>query len=120
MFGYGSRVSDVSSDLDTLRSDLSRLANTVGSMISNQTRSAQDDVQDSWFSMKKRADSRASDAYSAASDWSRQGAAWASDARDRLSDANSEIESRISNHPIAAVLIAAGVGMAIGLMSRSR
>jgi ElaB/YqjD/DUF883 family membrane-anchored ribosome-binding protein len=120
MFGYGSRVSDVSSDLDTLRTDLSRLANTVGNILSNQTRSAQDDLQDGWFGMKKRASSHASDAYSAANDWSKQGSAWASDARDRLSDANSEIESRISSHPIAAVLIAAGIGMAIGLMSRSR
>lgn len=113
MFGYGNRMSDVSSDLDTLRSDLSRLAGTVSNMISSQSKSAGSDAQSSYGSLRDGLTSRASD-------WSDRGAAFASDARDRLVDVNSDLETRIERNPMAAVLIAAGIGLAIGLMSRSR
>ena len=43
-----------------------------------------------------------------------------SEARDRLLDANAEFESRIERNPIRAVLIAAGIGLVLGLLSRSR
>jgi ElaB/YqjD/DUF883 family membrane-anchored ribosome-binding protein len=111
MFGSGNKVSDVTSELATVRNDLARLASTVGNLLSSTATSSA--TRESMEDMKDRL-------YSRASDWSSQGSHLASEARDRLYEANSELETRIERHPIAAVLIAAGIGMAIGLMSRSR
>jgi ElaB/YqjD/DUF883 family membrane-anchored ribosome-binding protein len=120
MFGSSTRVSDVSSEIDTLRSDLSRLASAVGGLVSDQARATSSDAQSAWSSLGKTVSSRASDAYDKASRWSSRGSDMASDAADSLQKANSHLEDTIERNPIAAVLVAAGIGLAIGLMSRSR
>lgn len=113
MFGLGNRTSDVTSELANVRNDLARLAGTVGNLLSSTADSAtRGSARDSVENMRDNL-------YSRASDWTSQGSHLASDARDRLYEANSVLENRIEKNPLAAVLIAAGIGMAIGLMSRS-
>lgn len=113
MFGMSNRTSDVTSELANVRNDLARLAGTVGNLLSSTAESAtRGSARDSMEDMRDNL-------YSRASKWGSQGSSMASDARDKLYDANSELEARIERHPLAAVLIAAGIGMAIGLMSRS-
>ena len=113
MFGHGNRTSDAFSDLETLRTDVSRLANTISSMIGSQSKSTGNSVQSSLGAWRDEVSARASD-------WSDRGSSLASNAGHRLSDVNTDIGHRIERNPLTAVLVAAGIGVAIGLMSRSR
>lgn len=118
MFGSGSRMSDVTSELDNLRTDLSRLAGAVTSLVGSQAQSTTETVRDRWGGLGKALSSGASDAYSRASDWTSRSSDVASQAAGQLKRANSHLEDSIERNPIAAVLIAAGIGLAIGIMSR--
>jgi ElaB/YqjD/DUF883 family membrane-anchored ribosome-binding protein len=118
MFGSGNRMSDVTSELDNLRTDLSRLAGAVTGLVGSQAQSTTDSVRDRWGGIGKSLSSRASDAYSRTSDWTSRGSDVASQAADQLQRANSHLEDAIERNPIASVLIAAGIGLAIGIMSR--
>ncbi|WP_158266736.1 DUF883 family protein [Alsobacter soli] len=106
-------MSDVRDDLAAVRNDLARLADTVSNMVSGQSRAARNNAQGMM-------DQARGQFYARANDVSKMGNMFASEARDRLHNANVEIESRIERNPITAVLIAAGVGLVLGLMSRSR
>ena len=114
MFGsHDTRASDVRDDLSAVRNDLARLADTVSNLVSGQSSAARSNA-------RSYVDQARDQLYSRANDVSKMGGMFASEARDRFSNANQEIESRIERNPITAVLIAAGVGMVLGLMSRSR
>ena len=118
MFGnQDTRMSDVRDDLAAVRNDLARLADTVSNMVSGQSRAASRAARNNAQGMMDQARGQF---YARANDVSKMGNMFASEARDRLHNANVEIESRIERNPITAVLIAAGVGLVLGLMSRSR
>ncbi|GGH26891.1 hypothetical protein GCM10007036_35040 [Alsobacter metallidurans] len=113
MFGsQETRMSDVRDDLAAVRNDLARLADTVSNMVAGRggvarnARGAVDQARDK--------------VYARANDLGKAGGMLADEARDRLNRANRQIENRIEHNPIRAVLIAAGVGLVLGLMSRSR
>ena len=97
---FGSQ--DLSADLAALRADISRLSDTVASMVRSQADVASSTVRG------VMGDAR--DQFSQA----------ASSAQDSAFGAAADLERRIEKNPLTAVLIAAGVGMALGMMSKSR
>ena len=114
MFGsQETRMSDVRDDLAAVRSDLARLADTVSNMVTGQSKAA-------GRTARGAVDQARDSVYSRAHDLGKAGEMFAHEARDRLTHANAEIESRIERNPVTAVLIAAGIGLVLGLMSRSR
>jgi ElaB/YqjD/DUF883 family membrane-anchored ribosome-binding protein len=93
---------DVTADLAAIREDVARLADTISKLMQRQTQAAGLGV---------------SEAVGDAGD--RIGSA-AADARNRARAASGEIEASIERNPLTAVLIAFGIGMWLGMMSRSR
>ncbi len=89
-------------DLAALRQDVARLAETVSKLVQQQTQAA---------------GHRVSEAVGDARD---KIARTAADAQNRVCAASGEIEACIERHPLTAVLIALGVGVSLGLLSRSR
>ncbi len=107
------RPADVGRDLDRLRADVARLGNTVTALVRSQSDSANSAVRDAAEQARDRV-------YARASDLGRSGQALAYEARDRLSHANASLEGQIERNPIMAVLVAAGIGLVLGLVSRHR
>ena len=93
---------DLSADLAALRSDIARLSDTVGEIMRIQT------------------DAAAAAVRGAVGDARAQLSQAATQAQDGALGAAAELERRIEKSPLTAVLIAAGVGMALGMMSKSR
>jgi ElaB/YqjD/DUF883 family membrane-anchored ribosome-binding protein len=92
---------DIAADLAALRQDVARLAEAMRELLQNQTQAA---------------GHRVSEAVGDARD---KIASTAVDAQNRVRAASGEIEAGIARNPLIAVLIAFGVGMSLGLMSRS-
>lgn len=107
------RPSDVGHELERLRADFSRLADTVSSLLRDQSGSAQSSVRGFVDTAREQVASRAADL-------GRGGQAFAYEARDRISGANAALEHRIERNPLKSVLIAAGIGLVLGLISRHR
>src|SRR4051794_26618801 len=105
------RPSDVGQELDRLRADFSRLADTISSLVRDQSGNAQSSVLGIVDTARDQLASRASDL-------GRGSQALAYEARDRISSANSVLETRIERNPLKSVLIAAGIGLVLGLISR--
>jgi ElaB/YqjD/DUF883 family membrane-anchored ribosome-binding protein len=95
-------AADLSVDLAALRADIARLSDTMAGLVRNQANSASAAV------MGVVGDAR--DQLSQA----------ASQAQDSALGAAADLERRIERNPLTAVLIAAGIGMALGMMSKSR
>jgi ElaB/YqjD/DUF883 family membrane-anchored ribosome-binding protein len=95
-------AADLSADLAALRADISRLSDTMAGLVRSQANSASAAV--------KGVMGDARDQLSQA----------ASQAQDSALGAAADLERRIEKNPLTAVLIAAGIGMALGMMSRSR
>jgi ElaB/YqjD/DUF883 family membrane-anchored ribosome-binding protein len=93
---------DLSADLTVLRQDVARLAETVHELLQHQTQAA---------------GLRMSEVVGDARD---KIASTAADAQSRVCAAGHEIGVSIERNPLTAVLIALGIGMSIGLISRSR
>jgi ElaB/YqjD/DUF883 family membrane-anchored ribosome-binding protein len=93
---------DLSADLVALRADIARLSDTMAGLVRSQANSASAAV--------KGVMGDARDQLSQA----------ASQAQDSALGAAADLERRIEKNPLTAVLIAAGIGMALGMMSRSR
>jgi ElaB/YqjD/DUF883 family membrane-anchored ribosome-binding protein len=91
---------DLGVDLAALREDVARLADTMSQLVQHQT---------------KAVGSRASSAYGDIRD---RIASTAADAQTRVRAAGGDLEASIERHPLAALLIAFGVGIALGMMSR--
>ena len=91
---------DLGADLANLRRDVAQLAETMSELVQHQT---------------KAAGFRASTAYGDLAD---RIASTAADARSRVRAAGGDIEASFERHPVAALLIAFGVGIALGMMSR--
>ena len=94
--------SELVADLAALRADIARLSDTVAAMARTQA--------DAVGAAMKGAVGDARDQLSQA----------ASNAQDSALGAAADIERRIERNPLTAVLIAAGIGMALGMMSKSR
>jgi ElaB/YqjD/DUF883 family membrane-anchored ribosome-binding protein len=107
------RPSDVGHELDRLRADFSRLADTVTSLMRDQSGSAQSSVRGFVDTARDQVASRAAEL-------GRSGQAFAYEARDRIGGANAALENRIERNPLKSVLIAAGIGLVLGLISRHR
>jgi ElaB/YqjD/DUF883 family membrane-anchored ribosome-binding protein len=93
---------DVAADLAAIREDVARLAETIGKLLQRETQAAGVGVSDAVGDAKDKV------------------ADTAAGARDFTRAASGEIEASIERNPLTAVLIAFGVGMWLGLMSRSR
>ena len=91
---------DLGADLANLRRDVAQLAETMSELVQHQT---------------KAAGFRASTAYGDLAD---RITSTAADARSRVRAAGGDIEASFGRHPLAALLIAFAVGIALGMTSR--
>ena len=95
-------AADIAADLATLRTDIKNLSETVAGRLRDRSNAA--------GAAMKGAVGDASDQISQA----------ASRAQDSVFGAAADLEGRIERDPLTAILIAAGIGMAIGVMTKSR
>jgi ElaB/YqjD/DUF883 family membrane-anchored ribosome-binding protein len=92
---------DLAADLAALRRDVARLAETMSALVQQQTQAAGHRVSEAVGDARDRI------------------ASTAADAQDRVRAAGGEIEACIERNPLMSVLIALGVGLSLGLLSRS-
>jgi ElaB/YqjD/DUF883 family membrane-anchored ribosome-binding protein len=93
---------DLAADLAALQTDMARLSDTLAGL------------------MRGQADAAGAAVKGAVGDARDQLSQAACRAQDSAFDAAANLERRIERNPLTAVLIAAGIGMALGRMSRSR
>ncbi len=93
---------DLTADVTALRQDVARLAETMSELVRDQTQAAAGRVSE------------------AVGDARHKIASTAADAQNRVRAASGEIEASIERNPLMAVLVAFGIGMLFGMMSRSR
>ncbi|MBW0004929.1 MAG: DUF883 family protein [Hyphomicrobiales bacterium] len=96
----GNAMNEIASgDLDSLRADVTKLAQTVSQLVQNQANSTRNQI---------------TNAVGAAGDNLSQTAAMA---QDRFMSMEAEMESQIKQNPLAAVGVAFGIGLLIGKMT---
>ena len=95
-------AADFATDLAALRADFASLSETVAGL------------------MRGRADAAGAAVKGAVGDARDQLSQAAGHAQDSAFGVAADLERRIERDPLTAVLIAAGIGMAIGMMSKSR
>lgn len=93
---------DVIADLAALRQDIAHLAEAMSSLVQHQTTAAGLGVSEALGDAKDKI------------------ANTSADAQKRVRAASGEVEASIEHHPLTAVLIAFGVGLSIGMISRLR
>jgi ElaB/YqjD/DUF883 family membrane-anchored ribosome-binding protein len=93
---------DLAADLAALRRDVARLAETMSALVQQQTQAAGRRVSEAVGDARDRI------------------ASGATDAQNRVRVASGEIEACIERNPLTAMLVALGIGMSLGLLSRSR
>ena len=93
---------ELAADLATLRADTARLSDTIVGL------------------MRGGADAAGAAVRGAVGDARRPLSQAASDAQDSAFGAAANLERRIERNSLTAVLIAAGIGIALGMMSKSR
>jgi ElaB/YqjD/DUF883 family membrane-anchored ribosome-binding protein len=89
-------------DLAALRKDVAHLAVTMSDLVQHQTGTAGHRVAEAAGEVKDRVTNAATGA------------------QRRVCAAGGEIEAYVERHSVTAVLIALGVGISLGLLSRSR
>jgi ElaB/YqjD/DUF883 family membrane-anchored ribosome-binding protein len=97
-----SAAGDLTADLAALRQDVARLTETIGKLVQHQAQTAGLGVSD------------------IVGDATEKIASTAADAQSRVRAASGEIEASVERNPVTAVLIAFGIGMLLGIVSRSR
>jgi ElaB/YqjD/DUF883 family membrane-anchored ribosome-binding protein len=95
-------TSDMNEQLNSLRAELSNLSSTVSDMVKSQANGA--------ISHMKHA----------ASDAAATGARVASQASQSVRTSGAELESYIERNPWNSILIAGGIGLMLGLFTRSQ
>jgi ElaB/YqjD/DUF883 family membrane-anchored ribosome-binding protein len=95
-------TTDISADLAALRADVARLSDTLAGVVRDQ------------------ADAASATIRGAVDDARGQLSQAACSIRDSALERSADFEQRIERNPLTAVLIAAGVGLAFGVMSRPR
>jgi ElaB/YqjD/DUF883 family membrane-anchored ribosome-binding protein len=93
---------NLAADLAALRRDVARLAETMSALVQQQTQAAGHRVSEAVGGARDRI------------------ASTAADAQDRVRAAGGEVEAYIERNPLMAVLVALGLGVSLGLLSRSR
>jgi ElaB/YqjD/DUF883 family membrane-anchored ribosome-binding protein len=93
---------DITAELAAIREDVARLAGTISKLLQHQTQAAGVGVSEAVGDAKERI------------------ASTAADAQNLTRAATGEIEASIERNPLTAVLIAFGVGMWLGIISRPR
>jgi ElaB/YqjD/DUF883 family membrane-anchored ribosome-binding protein len=92
----------LAADVAALRADIARLSDTIAGL------------------MRGQADAAGAAVKGAVGDARDQLSQAASHAQDSAFGVAADLERRIDKNPLTAVLIAAGIGMALGMMSKSR
>ena len=93
---------DMNEQINALRAEIANLTTTVSDIVKSQANSAASQVK------------------AAANDAAATGARVAAQASQTVRSSGAELESYIERNPWNAVLIACGVGLVVGLFSRSR
>ena len=93
---------DAMAYLAALRQDIARLSESVSALLQNPAPGVAQHVSDAVEDAKAKFSSTAADVKS------------------RMNGAGGEIEASIERHPLTAMLISFGVGMALGVMTRAR
>ena len=105
-----SAPSDIAADLTQLRADFSSLSESVANLVKTQAQSAAGSLRDTVSAAGEKIAGKAAD-------WSSSAAEMTSGAQDTARSASHDIEASIERNPITAVIIAAGIGMLIGLVT---
>ena len=95
-------LEDTTAYLAALRQDIARLSESVSALLQNPAPGVGQHVSDVVEDAKAKFSSTAADVKS------------------RVNVAGGEIEASIERHPLTAMLISFGVGMALGVMTRAR
>ena len=93
---------ETTAHLAALRRDIARLSESVSALLQNSAPGVAEQVSDAVDDAKAKFSSTAADVKS------------------RVNGAGGEIEASIERHPLTAMLISFGVGMALGVMTRAR
>ena len=105
-----SPATDIAAELTQLRTDFGHLANSVAELVKAQTSSAASAIRANVGS--------ASDAIAnTAADLGNSALHMTSGAQKTALNAGQDIEASINRNPLTAVMIAAGIGMVIGMIS---
>jgi ElaB/YqjD/DUF883 family membrane-anchored ribosome-binding protein len=112
-----SRLSDtaneaVKGEIDALRDEVKRLAD----LVSELAKAGSEQATRTFQSAVDRAKDKASDASEAVAAGSRQAA---DEISRRIEPLAAELSANVERNPLSALFIAAGVGMLIGLLTRS-
>ncbi|MFC0217221.1 ElaB/YqjD/DUF883 family membrane-anchored ribosome-binding protein [Pseudochelatococcus lubricantis] len=98
-------------EIETLRTDIRGLADSVAELVRRETENARVGVKDA-------ADSLAQTVSATTESVSQAGHRLAADAQDSVRTATTKVEACIEKNPLQSVLVAAGVGFVLGLLSR--
>jgi ElaB/YqjD/DUF883 family membrane-anchored ribosome-binding protein len=93
-----SAIADFTQDFAALRKDIAHLADAMSQLVQHPKQAAGDAVEDARNKIASTTD----------------------EAQAQLRAASGEIEANIKHNPLTALLIAFGVGMAFGLITRPR
>ena len=93
---------DLGADVAALRHDVAQLAETMSQLVQHQTAAVGVRAASAFGEVRDRIGSTAADA------------------RSRVRAAGDDLEGSIERHPVAALLIAFGVGLVLGMMSGGR
>jgi ElaB/YqjD/DUF883 family membrane-anchored ribosome-binding protein len=93
---------DMTADLAALRQDVAHLTETIGALLQGRAHGAAQHVSEAVDDVAARVASTAAGVTS------------------RVGAAAGELEAGIERHPLTAMLISFGIGMALGLMTRAR
>ncbi|MCZ8147589.1 MAG: hypothetical protein O9325_07050 [Roseomonas sp.] len=93
---------DIAEDLAALRQDVARLSESIAALLQSQSQGAAQRVTD------------------AVEDARAKLAGTAADVKSLANAAGADIEASVARNPLTAMLISFGLGMALGMMSRSR
>ncbi len=97
-----SAAEDLAADLAALRKDVAGLAETMGELVQHQTKAAGRSVSETVGEARNKIESAAADAQAG------------------VRAAGAEIATSIERNPLTAVMISFGIGLALGMLSRSR
>ena len=107
---HATPAQDVAAELNQLRADFGRLSTSVAELLKSQTSAAAEAIRASMGA--------ASETFAGtAADISNSAVRITSDAQKNAVSAGHDIEASIERNPLTAVMIAAGIGMVLGMMS---
>lgn len=108
-----SSVGDIGADLAQLKADIGKLAASVASLVEDQGHSAA-------ASVRGRVRAAAATAEDAAGRVAEEGRHAYDQTREAVANAGDDLGRMVERNPIAALGIALGVGLVIGMLSRRR